>query len=140
VGGVATGVAPGETVITATYGGKTAQTTVTVKEGCFIATAACGSYLDPHVQVLRSFRDGVLLKFSPGRWLVAQYYRNSPPLAAAIAQSEPLRVAARAILTPVVYVVEYPKAGGVILLLAVGVMLLLRKLLLRKSLQKKQTF
>lgn len=75
---------------------------------CFIATAAYGSFLDPHVQVLRDFRDKHLLTNVLGRGFVAWYYRNSPPLAAFIARHEGLRMAARAVLTPVVYVVKYP--------------------------------
>jgi len=114
----------GETVITATYGGNSASANVTVKEGCFIATAAYGSYLDPHVQVLRNFRDNVLLKFHLGKLFVAWYYRNSPPLAAVIAQNERLRILVRTALTPVIYAVEYPMASSVILLSAFYIILL----------------
>ena len=46
--------------------------------GCFIATAAFGSYTEPHVKLLRDFRDQCLLKNTPGRWFVSMYYRHSP--------------------------------------------------------------
>ncbi|NVM56534.1 MAG: hypothetical protein HWN51_00220 [Desulfobacterales bacterium] len=43
--------------------------------GCFIATAAFGSYAGPHINVLRDFRDEYLLTNGPGRWFVRTYYR-----------------------------------------------------------------
>jgi hypothetical protein len=46
--------------------------------GCFIATAAFGSYTEPHVKLLRDFRDQCLLTNTPGRWFVSMYYRYSP--------------------------------------------------------------
>ncbi len=55
--------------------------------GCFIATAAYGSYLHPFVKTLRDFRDIILLTCSPGKSFVAWYYRVSPPIAEAIARS-----------------------------------------------------
>ncbi|HNQ34640.1 MAG TPA: hypothetical protein PKN80_01075 [bacterium] len=68
---------------------------------CFIATAAYGSYQEPHVQVLRRFRDRFLLASPPGRAFVRFYYRHSPPLAAVIARNETLRAATRTALLPV---------------------------------------
>jgi len=46
--------------------------------GCFIATAAFGSCAEPHVKLLRDFRDQRLLTNMPGRWFVRMYYRYSP--------------------------------------------------------------
>lgn len=96
---------------------------------CFIATAAYGSYLDPHVQTLRDFRDNVLGRFSLGKAFVSFYYQNSPPLANFIARHDTLRTAARIILTPVVYFIAYPQISGIIILLFIagGILFWLRK-------------
>jgi hypothetical protein len=75
---------------------------------CFIATAAWGSWMDPHVQVLRGFRDAVLMPYAPGRRLVAFYYRHSPPLAQLIGRHEFLRATTRAFLAPVVFAIQRP--------------------------------
>lgn len=78
------------------------------KSGCFIATAAYGSYLDPHVMVLRHFRDNVLLQSKPGTAFVEFYYKHSPPIADFIAQHDSLRTIIRLALTPLIFVVKYP--------------------------------
>jgi hypothetical protein len=74
--------------------------------GCFIATAAYGSYLDPHVKVLRNFRDEVLLQNRLGTAFVKFYYKHSPPIADYIAQHGALRIIFRLLLTPVILLVK----------------------------------
>jgi prepilin-type N-terminal cleavage/methylation domain-containing protein len=75
--------------------------------GCFIATAAYGSYLDPHVVVLREFRDQHLLTNRIGAIFVEYYYRYSPVAAGVIENNYGLRIISRCVLTPFVYALKY---------------------------------
>jgi hypothetical protein len=68
--------------------------------GCFIATAAYGSTLEPHVELLRRFRDGCLLTHAPGRAFVRAYYHYSPPVASLISENPALRFLSRLVLAP----------------------------------------
>ncbi|MGH7407133.1 MAG: CFI-box-CTERM domain-containing protein, partial [Candidatus Methylomirabilales bacterium] len=91
--------------------------------GCFIATAAYGSALEPQVVLLRAFRDRYLVTNPPGQAFVQWYYRTSPPLAARIGQSAPLRGLVRAMLWPLVglaWLAFHPAVGGSILMGAGG--------------------
>jgi hypothetical protein len=75
--------------------------------GCFIATAAYGTSTAKQIDVLREFRDMVLLKNTIGSQFVALYYRFSPPIAAFISDSSFLRTLVRELLVdPIVWVVE----------------------------------
>ncbi len=87
------------------------------KEGCFIATAAYGSYFQQHVKVLRDFRDNVLLTNDLGRYFVKMYYKYSPAIATQIATSEVEKSIVRIVLTPIVYIIKYPLYGLFLLLL-----------------------
>ena len=86
--------------------------------GCFIATAAYGSYLHPKVESLRRFRDRFLVTNAPGRVLVACYYRLSPPLADLIARHGVLRFLVRLLLAPLVLAVDAPCASLILTVLA----------------------
>jgi subtilisin family serine protease len=70
--------------------------------GCFIATAAYGSPMAPHVKVLREMRDRFLLCNGPGKTLVAFYYAHSPAAADFIAEHAGLRAIVRVGLLPLV--------------------------------------
>jgi len=72
------------------------------KGGCFIATAAYGSPLHPHLDILRDFRDTYLMPSKLGSKLVNLYYKYSPFVAELIARHKILKVAARIGLLPLV--------------------------------------
>ncbi len=73
-----------------------------LEDGCFIATAAFGSIMDPHVKILRHFRNRYLKTSRLGRTFVNFYYKQSPAIAKAIQSNESLRQAVRTALLPVV--------------------------------------
>jgi hypothetical protein len=68
---------------------------------CFVATAAYGNYHHPQVQILRQFRDQVLLKSEAGADFVRWYYQRSPALASWITQHPYAQDVSRALLWPV---------------------------------------
>jgi hypothetical protein len=70
--------------------------------GCFIATAAYGSKMEPHVKLLRDFRDKFLLNNALGKGFVRSYYTYSPPIADFISKHDHLRTIVRVSLLPVV--------------------------------------
>jgi hypothetical protein len=87
-------------VVTATF------QVIPTTSGCFIATAAYGTPTAEQLDVLREFRDGVLLESAAGSQFVALYYRLSPPIADFISGNSFLRTLVRELLVdPVVWVV-----------------------------------
>jgi len=79
------------------------------KCGCFIATAVLPADTAgvAKLNVLRSFRDKVLLKSEAGTACVNYYYSVSPPIADFIAAREPARWLVRwAVVEPAVWVVS----------------------------------
>ena len=73
----------------------------------FITTAAYGTPTAEQIDVLREFRDVVLLENSVGSEFVSLYYQLSPPVADFIAGSGFLKTVVRELLVdPVVWIVE----------------------------------
>lgn len=113
-------------VITAVF-----PATAPIYDECFIATAAFGSKFDWPVSLLRHFRDQYLLTNSLGMALVEFYYHHSPPIAAMIASSEPLKILVRVLLAPVialVYAIYHP----ILMVTLLGILYLIYRYKLRR--------
>jgi len=75
---------------------------------CFIATAAYGTDTAEEIDILREFRDGVLLPNSLGAEFVSFYYKTSPPIADFISQNEALRTVVRVgFVDPIVKILSW---------------------------------
>jgi hypothetical protein len=86
--------------------------TTAIQHGCFIATAAYGTPTAEQIDVLREFRDVVLLESAAGSQFVALYYQLSPPVAEFIAGNELVRTLVRELVVdPMVWIVE--ATGGI---------------------------
>jgi len=76
-------------------------------DDCFIATAAYGTPTAREIDVLRTFREGVLRQSPAGRDYIDFYYAASPPIAEFIARHEMLRTVVReGIVDPIVRAVS----------------------------------
>jgi hypothetical protein len=78
---------------------------------CFVATAAYGTDTAEELNLLREFRDVVLLASGPGAGLVSLYYQVSPPIAEVICQHEFLRRAVRVgFIDPIVAILDWSQS------------------------------
>jgi hypothetical protein len=76
--------------------------------GCFIATAAYGTDTAKEIDILREFRDDVLLPNSLGVEFVSLYYKTSLPVAHFISQHDFLRTAVRVgFVDPIVKILNW---------------------------------
>jgi len=87
--------------------------TVPVTDGeggmaCFIATAAYGTASAEEIDVLRAFRDEVLMESQVGSQLVEWYYQTSPPVADFISGNSLLRTIVRElVIDPIVSIATF---------------------------------
>lgn len=95
--------------------------------GCFIATAAFGSYEHDYLHILRNFRDDYLLTNAPGQTFVENYYQYSPPVAKWMDDKEGVKAITRILLLPLIaaaWLIQAPLAiqlgvlGGLLGLMA----------------------
>jgi len=75
---------------------------------CYIATAAYGTDTAREIDILREFRDTVMLPNGLGARFVSLYYRTSPPIADFISQHEALRTVVReCFIDPIVKILSW---------------------------------
>ena len=74
--------------------------------GCFVATAAYGSDMEPEVAALRALRDSVRPQSGLVAAVVDLYYRSGPAAAAVISRSDTARTLARRLLAPAAELAE----------------------------------
>jgi hypothetical protein len=78
---------------------------------CFVATAAYGTGTAEEINLLREFRDVVLLPSGLGAEFVSLYYEVSPPIAEGISQHEFLRTAVRVgFIGPIIAILNWSHA------------------------------
>jgi hypothetical protein len=78
---------------------------------CFIATAAYGTDTAEEINILRQFRDLVLLPSGLGAEFVSLYYQVSPPIAEVISRHDFLRTAVRVgFIDPIVAILDWSHA------------------------------
>lgn len=82
-----------------------------LRDWCFIATAAYGTETANQLNILREFRDQVLVKNAMGSSLVETYYKVSPPIADFIATNSLLRGVVRTmLLDPMVRLLQWSRS------------------------------
>ncbi|MEP6654167.1 MAG: fibronectin type III domain-containing protein [Myxococcales bacterium] len=78
----------------------TTRINFTQLSGCFIATAAYGSPLEPQVEALRRVRDAVRPRSALFALATDLYYRSGPAAAAVIVRSDLARAVVRTLIAP----------------------------------------
>jgi hypothetical protein len=82
--------------------------------GCFVATAAYGSEMQPQVTALRSVRDTLRPRSGLVAAAVDLYYRSGPAAAAVIQRSDTARTLARRLLAPAAELAGLLQSAGML--------------------------
>ncbi|MCL4436939.1 MAG: hypothetical protein M1503_13020 [Thaumarchaeota archaeon] len=70
---------------------------------CFIATAAYGTPYSKEIDILRDFRDNVLMKSTYGQRFTEAYYNISPPIAKKVEANYGLKISVRVCLSIIIW-------------------------------------
>ena len=99
--------------------------TVEAPSPCYIATATYGTPLDGRIDILRDFRDEVLMTNPIGEAFVSTYYRTSPPIADALRGNDGLRTITRStLIDPLVSLSKFA-LNGILLVFIIGLITVL---------------
>jgi len=90
----------------------TTKINFTKLSGCFIATAAYGTAMEPEVQSLRRARDAFRGHSATFATFTDLYYRSGPVAADVVGRSDVARAVVRQLLAPVVAVTQAAFGGG----------------------------
>ena len=90
----------------------TTKINFTKLSGCFVATAAYGTAMEPQVQALRVARDALRARSATFATATDIYYRSGPVAAAVVGRSEAARAVVRRLLAPIVAVTQAAFAAG----------------------------
>lgn len=94
---------------------------------CPLVKSAQASYLEPHLDSVRAFRDQQLSGSMLGRSIVERYYAASPDIGMAMDTYPVLKTLVRILVTPLVYAIAYPIAATVLGGLGLALLLGLRR-------------
>lgn len=105
---------------------------------CFIATAAYGTPMAKQVQILREFRDKILMQTTNGKKFVYWYYKNGNALANKIRDRDDIRAVVRTFLYPLIgYSWLALKIGAFNAALLISTLLMLPLLLIQLKRSRK---
>jgi hypothetical protein len=90
----------------------TTKINFTKLSGCFVATAAYGTAMEPEVQALRVARDALRARSTTFATATDLYYRAGPVAAQLVGRSDTARAVVRRLLAPVVAVSQAALAAG----------------------------
>ena len=114
---------------------------ITVKpiSPCYIATATYGAPLNENIDVLRDFRDKVLMTNPVGETFVSAYYTTSPPIADALRENDGLRTVTRlTLITPLVSLSQFALNGILVVVIFILGLTVTAVLSLRKGRDRKK--